>query len=344
MQTAIHFEGDQAYICVSDQGEIKEEEPISYGRSRVEFVISTAQAQKNGTIGVVLDETTPQIVQQAEEQCIKAGVPKEKVKFFTKEEAALGIVGFRGDNLLRGNSVIFDYTKKQFTYYEIKKTKDRVLVDSKDYTELIRDAVTNEQKDQAFLQIIKQAFVRGVTTTVYLCGEGFDGNWFEQSTKALCIGRRVFMGKHLFACGAAYLCEHDIQRSSDSVVFAQNVTISQIGLVVHHHGRDMFCPLIMDGKPWQESKGEIEIFVSGVNGLSFEVRNRSGIKKASIRMLLDGVKKDPDMVYKLKIQGEYIKADQCKIKITDLGFGVIRPASYQTWQQIIQLERGDFNE
>jgi len=46
MQTAIHFEGDLAYICVSDQGEIKEEEPVTYGRSRVEFVISTAQAQK----------------------------------------------------------------------------------------------------------------------------------------------------------------------------------------------------------------------------------------------------------------------------------------------------------
>ena len=39
MQTAIHFEGDLAYICVSDQGEIKEEEPVTYGRSRVEFVI-----------------------------------------------------------------------------------------------------------------------------------------------------------------------------------------------------------------------------------------------------------------------------------------------------------------
>ena len=36
MQTAIHFEGDLAYICVSDHGEIKEEEPVTYGRSRVE--------------------------------------------------------------------------------------------------------------------------------------------------------------------------------------------------------------------------------------------------------------------------------------------------------------------
>ena len=52
----------------------------------------------------------------------------------------MGVVGFRGDNLLRGNSVIFDYTKKRFICYEIRKTKDRVLVDSRDYTEQIKDA------------------------------------------------------------------------------------------------------------------------------------------------------------------------------------------------------------
>ena len=63
----------------------------------------------------------------------------------------------------------------------------------------IKDAVANEEKDIAFLQIIKQALVRGVTATVYLCGEGFEGSWFKQSTKALCLGRRVFMSKHLFA-------------------------------------------------------------------------------------------------------------------------------------------------
>ena len=315
MQTAIHFEGDQAYICVSDHGKIKEEDPISYGRSRVEFVIQTAKAQEEGKIAVVFDDATGQIVKNAEEQCIRSGLEQGRVSFYTKEEAALGIVGFRGDNLQKGNSGIFDYTRKHFVYYEVKKQKDTMLVEAKDYTEQIKNAVTDQEKDTAFLTIIKQALVKGVTTTVYLCGEGFDGNWFSQSTNALCIGRVI-----------------------------SHTTISQIGLVVHHHGRDMFCPLIMEGRPWEESKGEMEIFVSGINGLSFEVRNRSGMKKASIRMPLDGMKKDADIVYKLKIQGEYIKADQCKIKITDLGFGKIRPASYQTWQQIIYLERGDFNE
>ena len=166
MQTAIHFEGDLAYICVSDQGEIKEEEPVTYGRSRVEFVISTAQAQKEGTIGVVLDEAAPQIVQQAEEQCIRAGITKERVRFFTKDEAALGVVGFRGDNLLRGNSVIFDYTKKRFICYEIRKTKDRVLVDSTDYTEQIK--VQNFYLNQKMLFFYGIAFVLLVISLLHI--------------------------------------------------------------------------------------------------------------------------------------------------------------------------------
>ena len=91
MQTAIHFEGDQAYICVSDHGKIKEEDPISYGRSRVEFVIQTAKAQEEGKIAVVFDDATGQIVKNAEEQCIRSGLEQGRVSFYTKEEAALGI-------------------------------------------------------------------------------------------------------------------------------------------------------------------------------------------------------------------------------------------------------------
>ena len=136
MQTAIHFEGDQAYICVSDHGKIKEEEPVSYGRSRVEFVIQTAKAQEEGKTG--------KIVKDAEEQCIRSGLQQGQVNFFTKEEAALGVVLFRGDNLAKGNTGIFDYTRKHFVYYEVKKQKDSVIVEAKDYTEQIKHAVTDQ--------------------------------------------------------------------------------------------------------------------------------------------------------------------------------------------------------
>ncbi len=71
---------------------------------------------------------------------------KRKGKIFYQEEAALGVVGFRGDNLLRGNWLTLIIPRNDLYRDEIRKTKDRVLVDSRDYTEQIKDAVANEEK------------------------------------------------------------------------------------------------------------------------------------------------------------------------------------------------------
>ena len=48
MQTAIHFEGDLAYICVSDQGEIK-----MLPRNLIKLVLIIAQPGDAGCAAIV---------------------------------------------------------------------------------------------------------------------------------------------------------------------------------------------------------------------------------------------------------------------------------------------------
>ncbi len=101
----------------------------------------------------------------------------------------------------------------------------------------------------------------------------------------------------------------------------------------------------MDGKPWKESRGEIEIFVSGVNGLIFEVRNRSGIKKASICMSLDGMKKDPNLVYKLRIQENTSKQISVRSRSQILGLdrfarqAIRRGSRSYSWKEVIIMSK-----
>lgn len=155
-------------------------------------------------------------------------------------------------------------------------------------------------------------------------------------------GKKSFYGKTSFCAGSGISGrKRDRIRKQDARIITDQMTLCQIGLVLHHHGRDVFYPLLPEGKPWFEAKGEIEIFVSGITKIIFEFRSKEGRKMASVCMPLTGLKKSRDIVYKLKMRGEYLSPGRCKIKVTDEGFGSIRPSSYQVWQQVIRLERGN---
>ncbi len=348
MQTGIHFENGQAYACRMDGQRTIEQEPERMQGAWTDYIAENVSQGELGSdsIGIVMDGITPEIMEEAGKLCQQLGLPSGGVKLYTKEEAVVGLVRLQKDELDRGNTAVFDYTQSGFYYYEVKKRNGQILVKRQDYTSEIAEASAKTEKDQAFVRIIKKALAKGVTATVYLCGDGFDGQWFQESTRVLCMGRRVFMGKHLYASGAAYLSGEEVFEKSceDAVILTETMTMCQIGLTLHHHGRDVFYPLMKEGRPWFESKGEMELFVSDISSLTFELRSKAGIKQAMVCFPLTGMIKNKDIVYQLKVQGEYLAPDRCRIKVSDQGFGNIRPSGFQVWQQDIYLERGDFRE
>lgn len=348
MQTGIHFENGQVYSCRIDGQRTIEQEPVRMQGSWMDYMIEniTGSRLQDENIGIVMDGMTPEVMEEARKFCRQMGLPAGSLKLYTKEEAVVGLVRFQKNELDRGNTAVFDYTQSGFNYYEVKKRNGQILVRRQDYTSEIAEAAAKTEKDQAFVKIIKKALAKGVTATVYLCGDGFDGQWFQESTRVLCMGRRVFMGKHLYASGAAYLSGEEVfeKNQEDAVILTDTMTMCQIGLTLHHHGRDVFYPLMKEGRPWFESKGEMELFVSDISSLTFELRNKAGIKQAMVCFPLTGIVKNKDVVYQLKVQGKYLAPDRCRLKVLDQGFGSIRSSSLQVWQQDICLERGDFHE
>ena len=119
-------------------------------------------------------------------------------------------------------------------------------MEAKDYTEQIKHAVT-DQENISILTIIKQALARGITTTIYLCGEGFDGNWFSQSTNVFVLEDECLWENICLHLSGVFVCKQT-GREQKVPATQNHTTISQIGLVVHHHGRDMFCPTDHGGK------------------------------------------------------------------------------------------------
>ena len=61
-----------------------------------------------------------------------------------------------------------------------------------------------ENRDASFSNIMTEAFMNRIVSSVYLVGDGFDGDWMKNSVKIMCSGRRAFIGKNLFCKGACY--------------------------------------------------------------------------------------------------------------------------------------------
>ena len=58
--------------------------------------------------------------------------------------------------------------------------------------------------DERFRHFIQGVFNKKHVSSVYLTGEGFENNWYPNSQKVLCNGRRAFIGNNLYSKGACY--------------------------------------------------------------------------------------------------------------------------------------------
>ena len=66
--------------------------------------------------------------------------------------------------------------------------------------------------DARFGQFVQGVFNKKLVSSVFLVGEGFENNWYTQSLKVLCNGRRAFLGNNLFSKGACYTAlKHHMQ-------------------------------------------------------------------------------------------------------------------------------------
>lgn len=75
------------------------------------------------------------------------------------------------------------------------------FVEEADWKEV---AAGREDLDQCFLETMKALIGDRNVSCVYLIGEGFLGEWYQESLRFLCQERRVFLGNNLYSKGACY--------------------------------------------------------------------------------------------------------------------------------------------
>jgi hypothetical protein len=193
-------------------------------------------------------------------------------------------------------------------------------------------------RDADFTKILQKAFDNKIISSVYLVGDGFDGEWMKNSLVLLCRGRRAFIGKNLYSKGACYAAFiRDRESEWPYIYMGENEMKFNISMKVKNQGKMEFFNLISAGRNWFETHGECEVVLSGDCEIDFW-KQLPNSREAKIETLeLNDLPARPDRTTRLRIKANPVADDKVEIEIRDLGFGELFRSTDKTWRYTMSI-------
>ncbi|MBO5070122.1 MAG: hypothetical protein J6C37_07150 [Roseburia sp.] len=197
-------------------------------------------------------------------------------------------------------------------------------------------SMSGEDRDAAFLQILTECITGHIVSSVYLVGDGFEGNWMKQSVSFLCRGRRAFMGKNLYSKGACYAAA--VRRGGMEwpyVYMGDSEMKVNVSLKVRNGDKAEFYTLISAGDNWYETVGECEVILDGPPEIDFWLQLPESREAKVEKLQLVDLPERPNKTTRLRIVAKPLSDKKVQIQIKDMGFGELFKTSEKVWEYVM---------
>lgn len=104
-----------------------------------------------------------------------------------------------------------------------------------------------------------------------------------------------------------------------------------------------FISLLNAGDNWYEAKGEAEVILDGDPSIECWVQRPESRKADVLQIGLNDFPKRENRTSRIRISAVPISDIKVKIKVTDLGFGEICPATNKVWEHEISAGKNVMN-
>ena len=190
------------------------------------------------------------------------------------------------------------------------------------------DEESAKSADERFKNFIQSVFEKKVISSVYLTGEGFENNWYPNSLKVLCNGRRAFVGNNLHSKGACYTSFRMSRDGGDGPIYLDEAKLlKQISLRMRTRGKEGWYPIVSWGTRWYEADGEWEVLLEDTGDLEIHIESLTGEELQVETVSLEGLPERTDYSLRLRIEVMFLGERVCRMTFRDIGFGDFFPAS-----------------
>lgn len=290
------------------------------------------------------------------------GIPKSHVYVQDYKESFCQYMIFQPKELWQYESALFFCDDQRIKAYMLRKlnvdashagdtfiTVDEVANAHMKELEALYPIISAEKArdaDASFKSMIENIFEKKVISSVYLTGEGFENNWYPESQKVLCNGRRAFLGNNLYSRGACYTSIRRAAKKEEGPIYLdESMLMERIALRMRVNGQEGWYPIVSWGEHWYEADGQWEVLLEDTSDIEILVESLSGEEMAVEKLSLEGMPDRRD--YSLRIQVEVLFLDErtCRLTFKDIGFGDFFPATDFQVEKVINLggTNGQFN-
>ncbi len=239
---------------------------------------------------------------------------------------------------------LFDFSGgylKTYCLESNRQTKPKVVyIDTKEYPQLLKEDMVPGDMDQSFLDVVREMTTGRIVSLAYLIGDGFDSGWCKNSLKELCRGRRVFQGNNLYSKGACFGAREKFQKSEieeQYVFLGEEKLKANVGMQVFQAGEEAYLALLDAGNNWFEVKKECQVILESGNSFQLLITPLTREKPKTVEIVLEGLARRKHGTTRLHLDFWPVGENRVGLKVRDLGFGEIVPATNQVWQQEFDL-------
>ncbi|HKM23138.1 MAG TPA: DUF5716 family protein [Lachnospiraceae bacterium] len=298
----------------------------------------------------VLDPVTLDILETVAEEL---PIAREKIFFQSYAESIYCYTLHQPVELWKHRVMVFDYAGpylKSFGLYMNEKTKPVVaFIDSATFEDIrlpekmypnMEEQARNERMDDILLQAIRESVDRYTISSVYLIGDGFEGDYLKKTLKYLCMGRRVFQGMNLYTKGACYSAMEKLVPGpfSESHIFLGKDKLKfNLGIKVKQAGEEKYAALVDAGVNWYETKEKYDFILGGDPIVPLIITPLDGKDVQVHEIALTGLPMRPAKATRLSLRISFGSEHLVRIRINDLGFGEMYPSTGKVWDEEIEI-------
>jgi len=351
LTAGIDFRGEIPTVCYQT-AQMKEPEPLALdfsgqtGRGacfrKILSNLKRFGQKENMRAAIVLPDMSEESIRQYMQEACEAGFLREQLQVLGELESVVHFVMHQTSDIWQQGVWLLEFQADEVkaTCLKVNRKTMPMLVEAREPEYWYVGSLLEGNRDEKLSEIVKERFGKDPVSAVFLTGTDFNAKDYKKSREEICFHRRVFLGEQIHARGACMLAGSNAGKRG-YLFLSEQTLLYNVGIRSSRAGKESIHTLISAGCNWYEVQGEWELLLLDEPLLEFEFRSMLKGEPIQAGLMLTDLPKRPGGTSRILLEIHFADPVQCEVKVTDLGFGELYPASDLYWRETFMLGEED---